>query len=213
MSYIFRKSLYKRQEQDEDRSDKMSTGFSAAYYDILARDLRHVYSGVSPSEIKFRTMAYHHGIDIIDRLREQRKRPDFKIFPRKYLEYLETYDICIPRAPAFRNLSKVEIDNMVYRLNSKQTSLNSHHQKSHERQERSQLHSAPAGNSRRVDRLAEERIRKTAIHKQELKSKEYMKAVVERLYQGQTLQSKLRQREAVLEKRCKSAPAAGARAK
>lgn len=228
MSYTLRKPIHKAQGHEEERVNKMSAGFSTAYYDILSRDLRNVYGGVPPSEIKFRTLGYHRGIDVLDRIRGQHTRSKIRLFPRKYMEYLESYDICIPRAPAFRNLPKSDIDHIVKRLYSKEErSFDYHHQMSHQRQDRSQLRSAPASTVRHADhrvtsaRGKEKRVRSAVSHKQEVTSKEHMTAIVERLYQGQTHQSQIKQRQIVLSKnkvqekskRCKSAPATGAREK
>ena len=203
--------------------NKMSAAFSSAYYDILSRDIRNVYGGVPPTEIRFRPTNYHRGIDVYDRLRDQRTRSSIRLYPRKYMEYLESYQICIPRAPAFRNLPKAEIDTMVNRLNSTdERASDYHHRMSHQHQDRSQLRSAPASTGRRVTSAINiEKGKEREQQKQDVTSKEHMSAIVERLYQGQTLQSKTRQRVIVLPKskvdekmkRCKSAPSTGIRQK
>ena len=192
----------------------MSAGFCTAYDDIVRQDLRHIYSGYPQGGIKYRSPIYHQGISFYDRIREQRKRPRVNYFPRKHLEYLESYDICIPRAPAFRSLSKSEIDNLVYRLHAKQdTERNQrHHLQAHERmelqQQRSKLHSAPvtSGRGKRSHVSQEKR-------EPDITSKEHLSAIVERLYQGQTHISTLRKRGTVVSQRCKSAPAATEKSK
>ena len=204
--------------------NKMSAAFSSAYYDILSRDIRNVYGGVPPTEIRFRTTNYHRGIDVYDRLRDQRTRSTIRLYPRKYMEYLESYQICIPRAPAFRNLPKAEIDTMVNRLSSTdERASDYHHRMSHQHQDRSQLRSAPASTGRRVTSAINTETGKEVEHqqKQEVTSKEHMSAIVERLYQGQTHQSRTKRRDIVLPKskvdekikRCKSAPSTGIRQK
>ena len=152
MSYILRKPLLqKAQSHGEEKAYKMSAAFSSAYYDILSRDIRNVYGGVPPTEIRFRAPAYHHGIDVYDRLRNQGTRSTIRLYPRKYMEYLESYNICIPRAPAFNNLPKSEIETMVNRLYSKDEKVSDyHHRLSHLHQDRSQLRSAAASTGRRV---------------------------------------------------------------
>lgn len=219
MSYILKQPLQKAQCHGEHRVHKMSAAFSSAYYDILSRDIRNVYGGVPPSEIRFRTTNYHLGIDFYERLRDQRTRSTIRLYPRKYMEYLESYRICIPRAPAFRNLSKSEIDTMVNRLNSKNEKASDyHHRMSHQHQDRSQLRSAPACG--RVTSAIKTGIGKKGEHQQKhVTSKEHVSAIVERLYQGQTHQSITKQRDIVLPRiridekirRSKSAPSTGTR--
>lgn len=208
MSYIYKKTLHKR--QDEDGTDNMSAGFCTSYYDIVNRDLRNIHGGFPPSDIKFRTTIYHRGIDIYDRLRDQRTRPNIRFYPRKHLEYLEPYDICIPKAPAFRILSKEEIDKLVYRLNMRQDRTRSRRfQLQDQHPKRSQIRSAPASTSRRT----EASISQTYPKEPEVTSKLHMAAIVERLYKGHTHQSELRKREPVFPKRCKSAPVTAEKSK
>ena len=210
MSYIYKR--IQRKKAGSGDLDAMSAGFCTAYYDILNKDLRHIHSGCPPADVQYRVPTFHQGIDVFQRMREQRARRRVFYLPRKHFEYLESYNICIPRAPAYRTFTKTEIESLVYRLNVKNdpTITQRHHINAHDRANtkllRSKVHSAPVSYGRGSLAHNEEMKKK-----QDATSKEHVSAIVQRLHHGQTHLSKLRQREAVLSPRCKSAPVANKR--
>ena len=87
-----------------------------ANQDIYRKDLRHIYSGLPPPEIRFRVRTYHSGIDHLARLHEMQTRPRTPREPLRSYEYMPQYGISIPRAPAFKRLSKTDVSELVARL-------------------------------------------------------------------------------------------------
>ncbi|KAH3873910.1 hypothetical protein DPMN_037151 [Dreissena polymorpha] len=96
----------------------MSAGFCTSFGDIINRDIRHIYSDKSPSDIRLRHQLYHEGIDPLDRIREQFRRQRTYHLPAKCYEYLKDYDIVVQKATGFQRLPKSEINKCVERLHS-----------------------------------------------------------------------------------------------
>lgn len=86
--------------------------FQTSFNKILKRDIKHIYSGF-PQSLNMRHSSVY---PTIDQLRQKEESHDLKLGVLKYSEYDENYGCLIPRAPAFRNLSRHEIDSMISRL-------------------------------------------------------------------------------------------------
>lgn len=86
--------------------------FQTSFNKILKRDIKHIYSGF-PQTLSLRYTSIY---PTMDQLRQKEDSHDLKMGVLKYSEYDENYGCMIPRAPAFRNLSRYEIDAMVGRL-------------------------------------------------------------------------------------------------
>lgn len=91
--------------------DKMGE-FQTSFNKILSRDIKHIYSGF-PQTLMMRHSAIYPSLE---QLRQKEDSHDLKLGVLKYSEYDENYGCMIPRAPAFRNLSRYEFDDMVNRV-------------------------------------------------------------------------------------------------
>lgn len=94
--------------------------FSTTHQRILDSNIRHLYSGL-PTEIRLRKPGFKHILDPVARAREDQNRT-FRRFLDKYLEYNQEYDIEIPRAPAFRLVTRQQADAIVERVSRPTTS-------------------------------------------------------------------------------------------
>lgn len=88
--------------------------FSTTHQRILDNNIRHLYSGL-PTEIRLRKPGFKHILDPVARAREDQNRV-LRRFLDKYLEYNPEYDIEIPRAPAFRIVTKQQANAIVERV-------------------------------------------------------------------------------------------------
>ncbi|XP_046567470.1 uncharacterized protein LOC124275834 [Haliotis rubra] len=88
--------------------------FSLTFQSILDNNIRHIYSG-TPSN-----MAYRHSKEYpnMDQLRQQKDNQYLKDYVLRVSEYRADYRCLVPRAPAFRILSRHEVDDIVERLNT-----------------------------------------------------------------------------------------------
>ena len=86
--------------------------FKTSFTSILSRDLKHIYSGF-PQTMKFRHSAPY---PTQDQLRMQEENQELKSYVLKSSEFVPEYGCMIPRAPAFRILSRHDVDKMVTRL-------------------------------------------------------------------------------------------------
>ena len=98
----------------------MTAEFTNSNYDIVSRDLRHIYSGV-PTTPCFGTKRHVYasdtgGIDIFARIREEQTRVRVRKMPTRSFEYMSEYKAMLPSAPAFRQLNKLRLDTLTYRL-------------------------------------------------------------------------------------------------
>lgn len=94
--------------------------FSTTHQRILDSNIRHLYSGL-PTEKRLRKPGFKHILDPVARAREDQNRT-FRRFLDKYLEYNQEYDIEIPRAPAFRLVTRQQADDIVARVSRPTTS-------------------------------------------------------------------------------------------
>ena len=86
--------------------------FQTSFNKILTRDIKHIYSGF-PQTISLR---YSSIYPTMDQLREKENSHNLKLGVLKLSEYDANYGCMIPRAPAFRNLSRHEVENVIQRL-------------------------------------------------------------------------------------------------
>jgi len=86
--------------------------FSLTFNSILNNNIRHVYSG-KPVQ-----MSYRHSSEYpnMDQLRQKRENQHLKDYVLRTSEYQEGYNCMIPKAPAFRLLSRHEVDDITTRL-------------------------------------------------------------------------------------------------
>jgi hypothetical protein len=94
--------------------------FSTTHQRILDSNIRHLYSGL-PTEIRLRKPGFKHILDPVAREREDKNRVTRKFLCR-YLEYNPKYDIEIPRAPAFRIVTRQQANAIVERVSRPTTS-------------------------------------------------------------------------------------------
>lgn len=86
--------------------------FKMPFNTILTRDIKHIYSGF-PQNIPLR---YSNPFPTMEQMRLRAETQDLKSGVLRFSEYEEMYGCMIPRAPAFRSLSRHEIAEMVARL-------------------------------------------------------------------------------------------------
>lgn len=169
----------------------MSAPFRYSHRDVTRLDLRHIYSGsLQPTNYRIQPLDDHPGINYLDRLHEIMTRKTVSKRPGKCYEYVREYGVVLPRAPAFRRLSKSEVNNVVYRLcNPTDRIMNTTTIK-----EMRMISSAPAGGTRASARLAQHdpNGRHTQL------SQKYINGIVNRLYHSKTHSTGLRQREKVV---------------
>ncbi|KAK7505051.1 hypothetical protein BaRGS_00003621 [Batillaria attramentaria] len=86
--------------------------FSLTFRGILDNNIRHVYSGMPVQ------MSYRHSTEYpnMDQLRQRRENQQLKDYVLRTSEYQSDYQCLIPRAPAFRLLSRHEVDEIVQRV-------------------------------------------------------------------------------------------------
>ncbi|KAK7094650.1 uncharacterized protein [Littorina saxatilis] len=86
--------------------------FSLTFNSILDNNIRHVYAG-KPAQ-----MSYRHSSEYpnMDQLRQRRENQQLKDYVLRTSEYQSDYNCLMPRAPAFRLLSRQEVDDIVTRL-------------------------------------------------------------------------------------------------
>ena len=87
---------------------------SLTFNDILAKNVRHVYSGPT-NEIKFRRPKHQHTLELHQRIYEEQTRPPDRLKLR-FEEYHPKFNIFLPRAPAFRQVNRSEIQDIVFRV-------------------------------------------------------------------------------------------------
>ncbi|KAH3795201.1 uncharacterized protein LOC127838106 isoform X2 [Dreissena polymorpha] len=102
--------------------------FKTSFTAILNRDLKHIYSGFP------RTLTYRHSnpYPTQEQMRMKDESSKLKTYVLKSSEFVPEYSCLIPRAPAFRVLSRHHVDDLVVRLSqptiaSKGISLTSDH--------------------------------------------------------------------------------------
>lgn len=86
--------------------------FKTSFNSILSRDLKHIYSGF-PQVLKYRHTAPY---PTQEQLKLKEENNNLKTYVLKSSEFVPEYSCLIPRAPAFRILSRHEIDGVVSRL-------------------------------------------------------------------------------------------------
>lgn len=91
--------------------------FIVTYQNLSKNNIRNIYSGF-PADIKWRSTTDKKAIVPEQRIHEQliRITPHQKFLNERYLEYDPENNIRIPRAPAFRRLSRDQVDQIVLRL-------------------------------------------------------------------------------------------------
>ncbi|XP_060557489.1 uncharacterized protein LOC132717922 [Ruditapes philippinarum] len=86
--------------------------FKTSFNSILSRDLKHIYSGF-PQVLRYRhTKPY----PTQDQLKIKEENHQQKTYVLKSSEFVPEYSCLIPRAPAFRILSRHEVNGVVSRL-------------------------------------------------------------------------------------------------
>ena len=85
--------------------------FSVSYHRLADYNIRNLYGGL-PREIPFRQPPYTPAVFAAQRYREQPPDP----LDERLYDYYEDLDIRLPRAPAFRLLSRRRVDDIVRRL-------------------------------------------------------------------------------------------------
>ncbi|XP_045209870.2 uncharacterized protein LOC123561505 [Mercenaria mercenaria] len=86
--------------------------FKTSFNSILSRDLKHIYSGF-PQVLKYRHSAPY---PTQEQLKLKEENNHLKTYVLKSSEFVPEYSCLIPRAPAFRILSRHEVDGVVTRL-------------------------------------------------------------------------------------------------
>lgn len=169
----------------------MSAPFRYSHRDVTSLDLRHIYSGsLQPTNYRIKPPEDHAGINYLDRLHEIMTRKTVSKRPGKCYEYIREYDVVLPRAPAFRRLSKSEVENVVDRLsNPTDKMMNKTTIKAMR-----VISSAPADGTRGNVHLTQH-----APTKQQTQlSQKYINDMANRLYHSKTQSTGLRQREKVV---------------
>lgn len=95
-----------------------SMAFSLTYQSILDHNIRHIYSG-KPAEV-----SYHHSPQVTRNsgaVRQTQENPLKRSYILRTSEFESRFHCFVPRAPAFRVLSRHEVDNIVGRLQSAKT--------------------------------------------------------------------------------------------
>lgn len=96
----------------------MTAEFRTSYKDIFSRDLRHIYSGF-PSDIEYRAPTPDHdGLSLFDRIHEAKTRTRTPREPLRCYEFLPRYGAVMPSAPAFRRISRKQLQNLINRLSA-----------------------------------------------------------------------------------------------
>jgi len=90
----------------------MGGEFKTPFNQILSKDIKHIYSGF-PQTVSLR---YTPPYPTQDQIRLKDEDQDLRTNVLRISEYNESYKCFVPRAPAFRILSRHEIDEMVTRL-------------------------------------------------------------------------------------------------
>jgi len=86
--------------------------FSLTFHEILDNNIRHVYSGI-PLNLTYRHSSEYPNMD---QLRQSRANQMMKNAVLRTSEYNAGYKCLVPRAPAFRLLSRHDVDEIVARL-------------------------------------------------------------------------------------------------
>ncbi|KAK3740303.1 hypothetical protein RRG08_014951 [Elysia crispata] len=86
--------------------------FSLTFHRILDNNIRHVYSG-TPLQLTYRHSSEYPNMD---QLRQRKDNQQLKNAVLRTSEYKSEYRCLIPRAPAFRIMSRHEIEEVVARL-------------------------------------------------------------------------------------------------
>ena len=83
--------------------------FSLTFKSILENNIRHMYSG-KPVQ-----MSYRHSSEYpnMDQLRQRKENQLLKNYVLRTSEYQSDYGCLVPRAPAFRLLSRHEVRSFV----------------------------------------------------------------------------------------------------
>lgn len=88
--------------------------FKTPFTRILSQDIKHIYSGF-PQTV---TLRYSSPYPTQEQLRQKEDSHDLKTSVLRFSEYDKSYGCLIPRAPAFRILSRHEIDSLVNRVST-----------------------------------------------------------------------------------------------
>ncbi|GFO19929.1 hypothetical protein PoB_004643400 [Plakobranchus ocellatus] len=86
--------------------------FCLTFHSILDNNIRHVYSG-TPLQLTYRHSSEYPNMD---QLRQRKDNQQLKNAVLRTSEYRSEYRCLIPRAPAFRIMSRHEIEEVVARL-------------------------------------------------------------------------------------------------
>lgn len=88
--------------------------FCTTYKTILDHNIKHLYSGY-PTDLRFRKATFPSNFQHARRMPElELHQPDR--FQRKHLDYIANYNICLPKAPAFRLFTADGVNDMVKRV-------------------------------------------------------------------------------------------------
>ena len=88
--------------------------FKTPFSRILSQDIKHIYSGF-PQTVNLR---YSSPYPTQEQLRQKEDSHDLKTSVLRFSEYDKSYGCLIPRAPAFRILSRHEIESLVNRVST-----------------------------------------------------------------------------------------------
>ncbi|XP_045209894.2 uncharacterized protein LOC123561517 [Mercenaria mercenaria] len=167
----------------------MSTGFRYSHRDIRDLDIRHIYSdGLVSTNYRHEPSVFHQGINYLDRIHESMTRSKVSKLPEKSFEYNRKYKTVLPRAPAFRRLSKLEVEDVVHRL------TNPRDPNEHNAKHETRVTSAPANMNRDGKPVKPS---PTTMQKTQLPSKD-IDDMSNRLFRSETQITKLKQREKVV---------------
>ncbi|XP_052788397.1 uncharacterized protein LOC128223153 [Mya arenaria] len=91
--------------------------FMVTYHSLSKNNIRNLYSGL-PEEINLRVSTAPSLLTPQQRIHEKYRcrSPEQRFLRERYLEYDSENHIRVPRAPAFRQMPRSEVDKMVIRL-------------------------------------------------------------------------------------------------
>ncbi|XP_052790288.1 uncharacterized protein LOC128224484 isoform X2 [Mya arenaria] len=88
--------------------------FKTSFNSILRRDLKHIYSGF-PQPLSYR---HSNPYPTQEQLKMKEENTKLKAHVLKSSEFVPEYSCLIPRAPAFRILSRHDVNGLVQRLST-----------------------------------------------------------------------------------------------
>jgi len=99
--------------------------FSVTYHQLAEHNIKNLYGGL-PTPMRWRTTCSPTAISSPERNQDRQKRsvPEERFIMTRYCEYDPENRIHVPRAPAFRMLSRERVDDIVRRLSQPTISTN-----------------------------------------------------------------------------------------